>query len=475
MSEIKQTNSPFLEVCDCGVDSTQQMSGFLSESSWKISGERKTGELIESGFPQSPDFSRVASPQPDLSADQQAIADPTTIPFDHSSYAAAHPLFVSLLTRGESSQERFPSLTPTDVASLFEFIQQLRCSNTNLLETVVQLQQALADCQDDLALQKEHKLTTELMLTQKLDDVADAEDQVECLSEKLKTAHQTVQRQQISIKTLTTQLATSQERIAQMERECSLSAAKYNEKSQTLLATEDSCRELRARLVRQQRYTMQLKVALEKCQDLPLRSFATQQDSDCLYSVTNEQTIYEQAPSLFPKAQPITPWVEQSLYLNEVPTIASSSVSSQTHYEQRLIKDDRQSTLFNSSSFSVEQSFFFTRDLDAQSDANWHDLSNLLDAEESETDNRADLSLEYEDLAQGGQLNRTNWADSHINSEHGLPQTNQFHYSDATQPKAKPSQVNPNWPSPVVAQSHPSKGRKSLSAIELPNFVQKRK
>lgn len=449
MSEINQTNSPFLEVCDCCVDSTQPMSGnFYHGSSWKILGE-------------------------------QAIADHTTVPFDNLSYAADHPLFVSLLTLGECSQEReFPSLTPTDVASLFEFIQQLRYSNTNLLETVVQLQQALADCQDDLALQKEHKLTTELMLTQKLDDLADAEDQVECLSEKLKTAHQTVQRQQISIKTLTTQLTTSQERIAQMERECSLTQANYNEKSQTLLATEDTCRELRARLVRQQRYTMQLKVALEKCQDLPLRSFATQQDSDGLYSVTNEQTIYEQAPSLFPKAQPIKPWVEQSLYLNEdlETTIANSTVSSQTHHEQRLTTDDRQSTLFNSSSFSVEQSFFFTRDLDAQqSDANWHDLSSLLDTE-SETDNMADLNLEHEDLAQSDrQLNRTNWADSHINSEHGLPQTNQFNYSDATQPKTKPSQVNPNWPSPVVAQSHPSKGRKSLSAIELPNFVQKRK
>ncbi len=450
MSETnKSTSSPFPEVYSC-VNSTQaKPANFYS------------ADLFE----------------------EQAIADHSaTMPFDGSEYGAENSQFVSWTTFSEGVEEResIPSVTCDDVASMVALIHQMRCSNTNLLEKVVQLEQALADCQDELQLEKERSHTAQLMLTQKLDDLADAKDQVECLSDKLKTAHQTVQRQQISIKTLTTQLANSGERIAQMERECSLAQANYNEKFQELSQTENSCQELRTRLIRQQRYTMQLKVALEKCLDAPVRSYQSQDDYDCLYSVTNGQTIYsKQAPSLFPKAQPITPWVVQPSSWSDVePTKVESTVSSQwTHNEERLTTDDRQPAFFNSPTSSVEQSFFFTKDFDVQQEnANWQDLFNLLDQEE--TDNRADLILDSEDLKERRQPDESNWAASHQSkcvSEPSLPQTRQCQGEDSTQTKAIPSQVNSNWPSPVVYPLHPPKGRKSLSAIELPNFTQKRK
>lgn len=451
MSETnKPTSSPFPEVCSC-VNSTQAKPANFYR-----------GDLFE---------------------EQPLGEHSATMPFDGSEYGAENSQFVSWSTFSDASedQENVPSVTPGDVGSLVALIQEMRCSNTSLLERVVQLEQALADCQDELQLQNARSHTTQLMLTQKIDDLADAKDQLECLSDKLKTAHQTVQRQQISIKTLTTELANSGERIAQMERECSLTQANYNEKFQELSQTENSCQELRARLIRQQRYTMQLKVALEKCLDAPVRSYQSQDDSECLYSVTNGQIYSKQAPSLFPKAEPITPWAVQPPSWSDVEfTKAQSTVSSQwTHNEERLTTDDKQPMFFNSPTSSVEQSFFFTRDLDAnQEDANWDDLFNLLETEAEEIDKRADLILDPEDLAmrdrQPDESNRAVSHESKSASEPGLPQINQCQREDSTQPTV-PSQENSNWPSPLVYPLHPPKGRKSLSAIELPNFTQKRK
>lgn len=458
MSETNKPTTLFPEVCTC-VNSTQAPANFYS------------ADLFE----------------------EQPIADRcATIPFDGSEYAAENSAFVSWSGFSDEVEDRdnVSSVTSADVASLVALIQEMRCSNTNLLERVVQLEQALNHSQDELQLQKERSHIAESMLTQKLDDLTDAKDQVDCLSDKLKTAHQTVQRQQISIKTLTTQLANSGERIAQMERECSLTQADYNEKFHQLSQAENSCRDLRARLIRQQRYTMQLKVALEKCAEAPVRSYQSQDDGDRLYSVTNGQTIYsQQASSLFPQAQPITPWAVQSSSFSDVePTKTGSSFGNQsTHNEE-------QPTLFNSPTPSVEQSFFFTRSFDAQQDeANWQNLFNLLETEEdNETDNSADLILDTERHFSGeeflrkdalgladldGQLDDLNWAikDESKFSCVDLPQTSQCQPPDSTQSKTTPNQVSCNSPSPVVYPLHPPKGRKSLSAIELPNFSQKRK
>lgn len=465
MSETnKPTSSLFPEVCTC-VNSTQAPANFYS------------ADLFE----------------------EQAIGDRcATIPFDGSEYAAENSAFVSWSGFSDEVEDRdnVSSVTSADVASLVALIQEMRCSNTNLLERVVQLEQALNHSQDELQLQKERSHIAESMLTQKLDDLADAKDQIDCLSDKLKTAHQTVQRQQISIKTLTTQLANSGERIAQMERECSLTQADYNEKFHQLSQTENSCQELRARLIRQQRYTMQLKVALEKCAEAPVRSYQSQDDCDRLYGVTNGQTIYsQQASSLFPQAQPITPWAVQSPSFSDVePTKTGSSFGSQSTYnEEQLTTEDQQPTLFNSPTRSVEQSFFFTRNFDAEQDeASWQNLFNLLETEEEETANSADLILDTERHFSGeeflrkdalgladldGQLDDLNWTikDESKFSCVDLPQTSQCQPQNSTQPKTTANQVSCNSPSPVVYPLHPPKGRKSLSAIELPNFSQKRK
>jgi hypothetical protein len=115
------------------------------------------------------------------------------------------------------------------------------------------------------------------------------------------------------------QLQLSQQRIAQLERECTLLQTNYGEQSQQLLHSENTCRELRTRLIRQQRQTLQFKAALEKCLDTPVPSYETLEDTAYHpYDVTGGNTRFSRkARSLFPNAQPIKPWSAEADSAND--------------------------------------------------------------------------------------------------------------------------------------------------------------
>ena len=108
--------------------------------------------------------------------------------------------------------------------------------------------------------------------TQQHQEVRTTQEHLKCLLQELEASHQNVQRQQILIETLTTQLQTGQERLAQMERECFLAQQRYNEQSHQLVQTQSTCRDLQTRLARQQRHTLQFKLALEKCLEVQVSS-----------------------------------------------------------------------------------------------------------------------------------------------------------------------------------------------------------
>lgn len=436
MSETnKVTSPPFPEVCNC-VNSAQ-------------------AELAN--------FSDV-----DLLEEQITSVHSATTKLGGTEYTAANCCSGEWSTLSDWIEETdncSASPTTADVASLIALIQDIRASNTNLLERTIELEQSLAESGNELLIEKARSHNAESLLSEKLDTLTAVQKQVHSLSKQLETAHQTVQQQQASIKNLTTQLVTSSERIAQMERECSLTQSNYNEKSHQLTQSENSSRELRSRLIRQQRYTMQLKVALEKSLDAPVGSYQSQDCND----------FSRQAESVFPQAKPITPWSvpTPSNTLELEPTWAGSSVNSQPYFDC-------------TPSTSVERGFFYTKDFEVdREDTNWQDVFNLLDETEIET-NHSEIDLfvaktvstpQTEGLTELDMLLEQPIAfspNSKSISEPVLAQTNQSLY-DSSEPKTKSTQVNYNWPSPVVYPLHPPKGRKSLSAIELPKFTQKRK
>jgi hypothetical protein len=130
--------------------------------------------------------------------------------------------------------------------------------------------------------------------------------------QELALAHQAAHRQQVLVETLTEQLKLGQERIAQLERECSTAQLRYSEQVQTVYQLEHSSRDLRSRLARQQRYTLQFKAALEKCLDVPpVNPLVDLQGTldNSLSEGLGEAAVVAPINKLnIPKASPVQPW-----------------------------------------------------------------------------------------------------------------------------------------------------------------------
>lgn len=204
-----------------------------------------------------------------------------------------------------------------NLADLISLIQELNQCNGVLMDRVSQLEEALESSQN--ALQDEVGRTQDAPSQDwtNAQDWATVQDQVTNLFNQLEFAHQTNQRQQILIETVTGQLENSQERVAQLEREAALIQQRYNEQSQQLVKAEHTSRDLQARLQRQQRYTLQFKAALEKSLEVPTphyelgQSESSQSEAGSITAAAPDMAL--QANALFlPKAKQIQPWSAQA-------------------------------------------------------------------------------------------------------------------------------------------------------------------
>jgi hypothetical protein len=202
------------------------------------------------------------------------------------------------------------ALIDSEFQNLLALNEELRAANNNLYEQVEQLKDNLAESEKVLQWQKTRSSVTESMLNQHTQELAAAQEQIKSLFQQLETAVQTVQRQEIFTDTYKAQLQISQQRLAQLERECTLLHTNNNEQSEQLLQSENVCRELRTRLMRQQRQTLQFKAALEKCLDTSVPSYDSLEDTaKHPKDITSSQGRFSRkARSLFPNAQPIQPW-----------------------------------------------------------------------------------------------------------------------------------------------------------------------
>ncbi|MEH2063594.1 MAG: hypothetical protein V7K50_15250 [Nostoc sp.] len=211
------------------------------------------------------------------------------------------------------------ALIDSEFQNLLALNEELRGANNNLYEQVEQLKDNLAESEKVLQWQKTRSSVSESMLNQHTQELAAAQEQIKSLFQQLETAVQTVQRQEIFIDTHKAQLQISQQRLAQLERECTLLHTNNNEQSQQLLQSENACRELRTRLMRQQRQTLQFKAALEKCLDTPVPSYDSLEDAaKHPKDITSSQGRFSRkARSLFPNAQPIKPWSAEAESLSD--------------------------------------------------------------------------------------------------------------------------------------------------------------
>jgi hypothetical protein len=234
----------------------------------------------------------IASETPDIPVSEDWVAEP-----DREKEVAVNSEFQQLLTLN----------------------QDLLAANEKLYDQVEELTLTLTESEKALQLQKKRSSVTETMLKQQTSELTAAQNQIESLYQQLDASLQNVQRQETLIETYKAQFELSLTRLAQLERECALLQATHNEQSQHLLQSETACRELRTRLMRQQRQTLQFKAALEKCLETPI---PTPQE-DLTENDFNDNTIEPLSPSLkkfrslFVNADPIRPWSADEAVVEE--------------------------------------------------------------------------------------------------------------------------------------------------------------
>ncbi|MBE9139695.1 hypothetical protein IQ254_21270 [Nodosilinea sp. LEGE 07088] len=154
-----------------------------------------------------------------------------------------------------------PEPAPEDLVQL---IQDLNQCNDALLLRVTELEDELERSQ--LALQAEvERNQASMMGLPTATPPGPVQQQIAQLLSELDIANDGLRRTTIHNETIHAELETNQQRVAQLERECTLLQQRFSDKTMALQQAEETCRDLKARLHRQQRYTLQFKAALEKC------------------------------------------------------------------------------------------------------------------------------------------------------------------------------------------------------------------
>lgn len=193
-----------------------------------------------------------------------------------------------------------PIMAVTSYAGL---MQQLQQENTQMRDRITHLEDALALSQLSARTEILHQGDTH---TNQSDTVEGSEQSADA---DLVAA--SGQRHQILVDTLNAQLQSSQERIAQLEQECTLVQQRLNEQIQQCLQAETTCRDLRTRLHRQQQQALQFKTALEKCLEVPTQAASPADVAPEPEPVFPVATPDGAIPLFVSKTSPVRPWSSQ--------------------------------------------------------------------------------------------------------------------------------------------------------------------
>lgn len=258
--------------------------------SFSISAPRSTSSPVNTTSPDSP------GEQP--SAPQQGDALPSTQFQDSSTVSEATTIAVE-------SQCDAPSLNELSEVDISEASRdELMVYHSELMGWIRELERALQDCQADFKAHLHQYKAQEQLLEQRTQAVSALKELNNTLNKEVDTQQKAHQRQTILVETLQAQLDSSQERIAQMERDFSQVQRRCSDQAQQLLQAEGLCRDLKSRLSRQQRHTMQFKSALEKSLAVSVN------DSD--YDLGDvDMDSMDSSGELFPRSKPVQPWSNQ--------------------------------------------------------------------------------------------------------------------------------------------------------------------
>ncbi|NJL45185.1 MAG: hypothetical protein HC922_04350 [Leptolyngbyaceae cyanobacterium SM2_3_12] len=196
------------------------------------------------------------------------------------------------------------SQTQNSTGELLELIQDLNHCNDALLVRVSELEEDLERSQ--VALQTEIERNQSQSIS-----AGPVPHQIAQLLSELDIANDGLRRTTIHNEALQAELEASQQRVARLERECTLLQQRFGEKTTALTQAEETCRDLKARLQRQQRYTLQFKAALDKYLNMaanPNIASSSEAESELSPGVTIPTADVTMPTISMPKSRQIQPW-----------------------------------------------------------------------------------------------------------------------------------------------------------------------
>ncbi|EDX85395.1 hypothetical protein S7335_3096 [Synechococcus sp. PCC 7335] len=215
------------------------------------------------------------------------------------------------------NNSHFESLSSKREQELLTLIHNLNECNDVLLSKASKLETALKASQQSVHSMVEGETVSQEKLAEQLSDQpVDAEQteptgpaptmqqQVARLARQLATERETLQRQQLIQETIQAELDDAHARIHQLERECALVTQQHADEAQARIKSDTINRDLRSRLQRQQRYTLQFKAALEK--SLSVKASPTVTASTASPPWFDEPN--ESSSVSMPRAERIVPW-----------------------------------------------------------------------------------------------------------------------------------------------------------------------
>ncbi len=192
----------------------------------------------------------------------------------------------------------------------FHLARKLRRQNRELLDTVVKLEQALAESRQQLQEYQGRSRHHNSLVSEQTTQLQSIQAQNSHLLEQLQVSHNKRELQQRQIEVLEEQVQTLQAKFVRLERECALLKEEAIEQTNQLVIKKRQISELQQRLQRQQRYSLQYKAALDQC----LSSNAKKIQSHELTENSNSPHIVA-----------IQPW-SSSLETETTPNLSQSSV-----------------------------------------------------------------------------------------------------------------------------------------------------
>jgi chromosome segregation ATPase len=290
----------------------------------------------------------AANPNYNCSVDVLANVNVDRCELTEEKLASQEQISVSIEKRSERFvDDRHECLESNAIQNQIDWSDRaykLRQKNLDFCKKISQLEQTLAESQEQLLSEQKRAQNAEIFIARQTEEVGSVQQKYNSLLQKLESARQEVKNKQVTIDNIYAKLAASQEHVARIERECAILQENYHEQQYKLLEAEQQAKELNIRLEQQQRYTLEYKTALNR-----------QAENTAAQNKLDRQLDKLDSTGFTSKIQPIQSWSLAEGEMNYLAELNSQpSIKLEPENKVRAVNQDAQAAIVPELPFNEE-------------------------------------------------------------------------------------------------------------------------